>query len=509
MQLGTLENTKKQVSNIPNYPAWVWFVGSMALAIAVLCYRLNDFPVEVWDEARNANNALEMFQSGWSLITTYDGKPDHWNTKPPLLIWIMSLSIKAFGPIELSLRIPSILASLATMMLVFSFCTYQLKRPIVGFLAILVLLTSTGYVQIHGARSGNFDPLLTLWTTGFLLSGYMYLQEDTKRKTLWLFLCTVGVLLAFFTKTIQGLIFLPALLLYAFFYHSITHILKSLLVYVYSMLTVLICVGYYMARESVDPGYLQIAMGNDLFGRYNTVIEDHRGSVFYYVTKKAYPWLALSLIIAAVQFWRGKDAELRKISIFLGLATFIYLAVISSASTKLLWYASPLTPLSAIIIGIAGYQLLEGILKQSGVVSRLLVSCFPILVIVISTIVFVGNSAYLNAEEKALKANEQELYGFFLRAPVIQDETMQKFALIYQGYNDGSTKDYVGPVLFYINLLRAQGREIIILPPSAVIPEDFGRVALCGAKIKNEVELNVTLRPIKLSDNCGIYAVIR
>ena len=87
--------------------AWAWFIGTTVVATSLLFYRLGALPTEVWDESRLAENALEMAKTGLSLISTYNGIPDHWNTKPPLLIWLTSISIRVLGPNEWGVRLPS------------------------------------------------------------------------------------------------------------------------------------------------------------------------------------------------------------------------------------------------------------------------------------------------------------------------------------------------------------------------------------------------------------------
>ena len=71
-------------------------------------------PIALWDESRLAVNALEMRQRGFSLVTTYGFAPDLWNTKPPLLIWLQAGSIDLFGAREWAIRLPSLLAAVAT-----------------------------------------------------------------------------------------------------------------------------------------------------------------------------------------------------------------------------------------------------------------------------------------------------------------------------------------------------------------------------------------------------------
>ena len=125
-------------------------------------------PVALQDEARNAVNALEMYLSGNGLVTTYNFQPDLWNTKPPLLIWLMSASMSLFGPSEWAIRLPSALAAMGTMT-----CTLLFVRRVTGSLptaigAGAILLLSPGFFGEHGARTGDFDALLTFFVTAGL-----------------------------------------------------------------------------------------------------------------------------------------------------------------------------------------------------------------------------------------------------------------------------------------------------------------------------------------------------
>jgi 4-amino-4-deoxy-L-arabinose transferase-like glycosyltransferase len=82
--------------------------------------------MQVWDEIRLANNTIEMVDTGNLLVTRYDGKPEVWNTKPPLQIWLEALSVKVLGIQSLAFRLPSALAALATVLLLFRFARRQL-----------------------------------------------------------------------------------------------------------------------------------------------------------------------------------------------------------------------------------------------------------------------------------------------------------------------------------------------------------------------------------------------
>ena len=69
------------------------------IVLALLVYvpifgHLNTLPIRIWDESRLATNAYEMLKNGNFIVTYFDGKPDMWNTKPPLLIWLDVLFMK-------------------------------------------------------------------------------------------------------------------------------------------------------------------------------------------------------------------------------------------------------------------------------------------------------------------------------------------------------------------------------------------------------------------------------
>ena len=52
---------------------------------------LDSTPMRIYDEAFSASSALEMLANGnWS-VTHFNGHPDMWFTKPPLMIWLQAI----------------------------------------------------------------------------------------------------------------------------------------------------------------------------------------------------------------------------------------------------------------------------------------------------------------------------------------------------------------------------------------------------------------------------------
>ena len=164
-----------------------------------------------------------------------------------------------------------------------------------------VVVSSTSLTRI-AARSGDYDATLALWTTGYLLAGYMYVHDSPSRRRLWLLLCTVGIVMAFLTKSVQGLIFLPALLIYVVLQIPIVEILRSPAAYVSGATVLLSCAGYYFTREQIDPGYFAAAMANDP-GRYVTVLDNHVLGPLYYI--QSFPLISTSLRVCWVPALAG------------------------------------------------------------------------------------------------------------------------------------------------------------------------------------------------------------
>ena len=484
-----------------SWTAWVWFIGMTVVATSVLFYRLDALPIEPWDESRIAVSAFEMAKSGLSLITTYEGIPDHWNTKPPLLIWLMSISIRVFGPNEWGVRLPSALAALATVSIVFAFCNFRLKRSFVGFTASLILLHSNGYIQFHAARSGDYDAILTLWTTGYLLAGYMYVHDSPSRRRRWLLLCTVGIVLAFLTKSVQGLIFLPALLIYAVRYIPIIEILRSPAAYVSGATVLLSFAGYYFTREQIDPGYFAAAMANDP-GRFVTVLDYHVLGPLYYI--QSFPLIFLSLLFAGFQLCRARG-ERRQISIYLGVMSLFYLLIISLSATQLPWYAVPLLPLNAMIIAVAIDEPFEWMIMRWRWF-RLMTNRALVPVCVLAGLGVIAQNVHrLTLREERVIDDERNLTNVFLRSHPVHYAILQKFVVIQQSYR--SEEFFVAPTLFYVNGLRSAGHSIEILPPSTAIPAGFNTAVMCGAEVRNAMAAEVLLEAIVVDGQCGIYRI--
>ncbi len=112
------------------------------------------------DEPRYALVAKEMADSGQWLFPTRGGHlyPD----KPPLFFWAIAAAYKLLGDIRLAFLLPSLLASLSTLLLVYDLARRLWTRP-VGLYAASALLLSIQFV-VQG-RVAQIDAMLAFWVT--------------------------------------------------------------------------------------------------------------------------------------------------------------------------------------------------------------------------------------------------------------------------------------------------------------------------------------------------------
>jgi 4-amino-4-deoxy-L-arabinose transferase-like glycosyltransferase len=130
------------------------------------------------DEGRNATCALEMYESGNWIVPTFNGvlRAD----KPALLYWLQVAAYAFFGVSEFSARLPSALAALATLLLI-----YELGRSMfgktTGFWAALIAGSTP--MLVGAARFANPDALLHFFTVLTLL---IFWQARTSSAWGWL-----------------------------------------------------------------------------------------------------------------------------------------------------------------------------------------------------------------------------------------------------------------------------------------------------------------------------------
>ena len=320
----------------------------LLIVVLPIFSHLDQLPLQMWDESRVAIKALEMSINGNWFVTTFNNTPDMWSVKPPLMVWIQVVFIKLLGPNELAVRLPSALSALATILLIYWFFAKKYKDAWIGVIAGTLLVTSYGFITLHGARTGDFDALLTLLTTGYILFFYRYIDEG---RTKYLYYTFIFLILSTLTKGVQELMFMPGILIFSIYKKQLLLLLRRKEFYIGVLLFLIVVPGYYAIREHYNPGFLKAVWENELGMRFNNALEGHVGPFYYYidwlVTRAFTQWYVVLIIIMAGAFMI-KDKQQKDLLAYCGLAAGFYLLIISTAQTKCWWYIMPLVPFMAI-----------------------------------------------------------------------------------------------------------------------------------------------------------------
>lgn len=303
-------------------------------------------PLKKFDESRLAVNAVEMLQQKNFITTYYEGKPEMWNTKPPLLIWLQALSINCFGINEFSVRLPSAIAALIICIILILLSKHFFNDIKIGIFSTLVLITSQGFVNMHGSRSGDYDTLLTLFLFANGIAFYLYITTLNRK---FIFVFFISFILAVLTKGIAGFFLIPIYILYLLWTKKIRLVISWYIVSGF-FTSFFIILSYYFLREYENPGYLIAVYENELGGRFLETLESHNHPFLYYflnlIQARFIPWVVFATIGI---FTLKKDEKGHDFVRFCFLIGFCFLLIISFSQTKLLWYDMPVYPFLAIV----------------------------------------------------------------------------------------------------------------------------------------------------------------
>ncbi|USS91635.1 glycosyltransferase family 39 protein [Fructobacillus americanaquae] len=184
-----------------------WYLVGILILSAIL------YGWGTWD-AGSANSfytaAITSMTKSWSNFWYGAFDPAGFITvdKPPVALWFMAISAKIFGVHGWSVVLPSVLAGIASVYLM-----YRLLEPKFGVwagrtAALFMTLTPT---VVANSRTNNMDAILVL----FLLLAVFTLQKTVNKKNVWLVMLSFALIgVSFNIKMLQAFMILPAMFVY-------------------------------------------------------------------------------------------------------------------------------------------------------------------------------------------------------------------------------------------------------------------------------------------------------
>ncbi len=487
--------------------SWKWII--LILLVVIFYFpvflKLDSQVLREWDEPRNAINAVEMYQNHNFITRFFDGEPDMWEVKPPFLVWLQVLSMKIFGINELAVRFPSAFATFCLLFFLVYYFYKSQSAPVIGIYSAFILVTSLGYMGWHVSRTGDHDSLLSLFMLLYVLAFYSLLYEnDPKKKIRKTYLFFFFLFLAFFTKSVASLMFLPALGLFALINKKIKIIFTHKHTYIALFTFILFVFFYYYLRELHSPGYLKIVWNEEWFPRYFNASKVFKEEPFLYYynnmhENRFYPWILFLIPAFVLQFFTVPKLH-KSFYVYISLCIVFFLAIISKGS-KNFWYDAPAYPLMA--IHIAGVFYFTSLKLLSGFKLNLKWSQTILMVL----IPFIFYIPYRKVVSQNINQLENTNGVSYYAIPYVLRE-MQESKLNLQTPLHIVYENYTGHILFYVKALEVEKgiKDISFKSKENIIQGD--RIIVSQSHVEEFLKENFETHKIHSAHGANVYEII-
>jgi len=319
-----------------------WILG--AGAIFVLFYQLGGAALFEPDEGRNAEKAREILLfNDW--VTPHENFHPVLD-KPIFFYWLIALAYKFFGISEWAARLPSALAALGSVALVYIFARAHWGKA-QALWSGLILLTSVEFFLL--ARIVIFDMPLTFFLTLALCAFYQASHSDDVNRRRMLCLLMYGALGA--ATLIKGLIgvVIPGMVIFC--YLLLTKqwsVLRRLYLVPGAFIFLAIVLPWYLEVGARHEGYLRYYFWDEHFGRFASDEFDRTEPWYFFILVGLvgfFPWTLLWPLVISGFRRRACDDK----TLFLLLWAAVPLIFFSASRSKLPHYILPIFPALAIL----------------------------------------------------------------------------------------------------------------------------------------------------------------
>ncbi len=332
-----------------NYLWPVILISGMALL-----FNLNGWGVTETSEARYAEIAYEMYQSGDYLHPRLL-EIQHYH-KPPVTYWITALSYHIFGPNAFGARFFLQIMILVQMWLVFRLSVMFTRNKTIAITATLIYISFPGV--LISARALTTDAFLN---TFVLLSVFFWAKRRITHHPLWLYLTYLSLGLGFMTKG-PVVFIIPAVTIPLINHQFPLKHTKQGFHHILGLLVFLISgVSWYLFLVWENPAFLDYFVIDHTINRFATN-QFHRGGPFWFylalLPALSFPWLILAIWHSSKKL-KSPFTYKRVLWLWIVIPLFFF----SLSTSKLILYVLPVFPAIAIIAA-STWQHLPGKIRQ-------------------------------------------------------------------------------------------------------------------------------------------------
>lgn len=460
-------------------------------------------PIYYWDESLYALRALYMAETGQYLsdFGLIQDVPSHLNTKPPLMTWVQAQFMRWLGYNELALRLPSALSVLLLISAYLWFSYTQLKDITIGVFSSLVLVTTTGFITIHGSRTGDHDAPLSVFMFLGLLFFYLFSESDSSKKSnYYLALLVLFILLSVLTKNIIGLLFIPGYIYYLWQQKNLIPILRSKKIYIAATFFLLAISTTVILFEHYNSGFIARMWNYELLGRYTSTLENHQHSFFYYVIQifknDFSPWILLlpiSFFILKIK----PHYKHRKVLILLLAASLLFLMIISFSKTKLEWYEMPIYPCFAMIVGLVIKEIYDFMKKWIGAKNNFFSQRIYSVYFFIAVFILPYQNIFNNIYVPHIK-DEKAKYGYMVKEIAKKNLKVNNYSIwLDQKYTHAA---------FYKEVYNKKGFKIDLVNDPAFLNKKH--VIICEEEVKKQLKNEYNYKVLLEKKGCWLVEIL-
>ncbi|MGK7393665.1 MAG: ArnT family glycosyltransferase [Candidatus Cyclobacteriaceae bacterium M3_2C_046] len=333
--------------------------GIIIVSYFLISNNMGDLAIYALDEAKNAECAREMMETGNLLVPTfnYELRTD----KPPLHYYFMILAYKLFGVNEFAARFFSALMGVLTIVVTFIYARRFLGINPAFWIALVLIASLHFSLQFHMAVP---DPYLVFFMTFGLFSFFKYHQEKTKLD-LYLFYVALG--LGVLSKGPVAIV-LPGgiILLFLIFSRNFSwQVIRTFRPFLGIFIVLLVALPWYVAVGiATDGAWVRDFIFKHNLNRYTAEMEGH-GGVFLLTLAYVLAGLLPFSIYIIQSFIYAFKKRANDFILFAICAAGLIIVFFAISSTKLPNYTVPAYPFLAILIGYYMYKLTNYSIKRT------------------------------------------------------------------------------------------------------------------------------------------------